>query len=140
MAEQSPEPVPDCSLNDLVESLLIALRQDGGIPRHDSTVRSVGGQTVVVILYPTPSSAAASLLRSLDRRCLAVLAQSDAPLSIASVRRTLINRGLGRPSLSTVKRSLQRLRQAGLVGCRRTGHRGHFLLIRDPLFERRQIG
>lgn len=87
-------------------------------------------------VFPTPAADKDPALTECQRDILALLAQTSEPLSAMRVRRELERSKIGVYSLSTVKRSLARLRKRTLIINSRRGSRGYSLTDKRPLFIR----
>jgi hypothetical protein len=116
------------------QSCLADLAGTGAVPRADAAVRAAGGWTVLVVVFPTLPAEGVPGLTECDRDCLGILAQAREPLPAARVRRDLEKRRVGIYAEITVKRSLIRLKQRGLVANSRRSPRGYYLPENLPLF------
>lgn len=133
MAEPTIDPVQSL-LQDHAQACLAdirALRDE----RPQTAVQSSGDWTVVVAVVPNLKSEEAVVLSECDQLCLGILSASQVPLTASVVCRKLKQQpGVWPYALITVKRSLAKLRRAGLISNSRYRPRGYWLARNVPLF------
>ncbi|MFO0929420.1 MAG: hypothetical protein U0736_20725 [Gemmataceae bacterium] len=106
-------------------AFLAELLARGEPPAVDTAACADGGQTVLVMRYPTPAGGQPAL-GPCDLDCLRLLA-AGGRLTAERLRDELEARRFGIHSIATVKRSLKRLRDLGLVCSSRHSPRGYHL-------------
>jgi hypothetical protein len=128
-------------VNAHAQACLADLTQAACAPRPEVGAQSGGGWRLLLIATPAPAAAEAHELTECDRDCLVLLAQAPGSLSAVRVRRELERRKIGIHGLSTVKRSLAKLRlRLGLIGNSRRAPRGYYLPANSPLFRNASHG
>src|SRR5262245_47235378 len=142
MPDQQGQPSGVDKIRSLVEgyadACLCDLRDAADAPRQQVTVQGAGGWTVFLAVFPTPRAADTLALTECERHCLALLARKRFPVPAARLRTELERFGADTTfGIATVKRALARLKAAGLVGNRKRGLRGYFLLDDLPLLQYR---
>jgi hypothetical protein len=137
---------PDAPLSTSVESVrpticghaeacLETLQRSRASPEAEAAVRTAGGWTVLLAVFPTPASVSNAGLTECDCDCLKLLAQLSLPISGARVCKELEARHIGVWSIATVKRSLAKLHHLQLICNSRSKPQGYYLLERRPLLE-----
>jgi hypothetical protein len=117
------------------QECLADLLQAGCVPRPEVGLEGGGGWLLLLIATPAPPGGEVPGLTDCDRACLALLAQVHEHLSAGRVRRELERRRIAIHGLSTVKRSLAKLRlRLGLIGNSRRSPRGYYVPANAPLF------
>jgi hypothetical protein len=105
-------------------------------PRPEAGIESADGWTVLTLAFPTPPGEGLTGLTECDRDCLALLSQTSMPLSGGAVRRELESRCIGIHGLTTVKRSLTRLKRLGLLRGSKRSPVGYSLAGDLPLYRK----
>jgi hypothetical protein len=116
---------------------LAEVRQ-AGETRPEAVLHENAGWTILLTVFPTPTSNELPGLTECDRACLVLLAQAQEPLSGYRARKELERRQFGIFGLATVKRSLARLKRLGLICNSRRRPRGYALPSTLPLFLHRE--
>src|SRR5271165_5480495 len=77
------------------EACLETLLLSGASPQAEAAVRTAGGWTVLLAVFPTPGGVSNSVLTESDCDCLKLLSQLSRPLSGARVCKELEARHIG---------------------------------------------
>lgn len=108
-------------------AFLAELLQRAVPPAVDAVTCAEGGHTILVMRYPTSAGGRSPGLSPCAVDCLRLLASRGERLTAERLRDELEARRIGIHSIATVKRSLKRLRELGLVRSSHCSPRGYHL-------------
>lgn len=91
---------------------------------------------MLTLAFPTPPGGGPDDLTDCERDCMALLATASAPLPGRAVRHELEARCIGVHGLTTVKRSLARLKRKGLLRGSKRSPVGYSLNGDLPLYRK----
>lgn len=109
-----------------------------GEKQSEAVVEERAGLTLLLILFPTPTSLRQPGLTPCERACVTILAQAKKGqvLSTPQIRDEIEAQQLGIWGETTVKRALRQLRHLGLICSSRRKPKGYWLENRSELFSK----